>query len=85
MSKWLEFVERSRTSGPGSTAKTRTWAVQSKTTGAVLGYVQWFGRWRQYCFYPVVASVFNAGCLCDIKAFCEKAMADWRKERGHGS
>lgn len=48
---------------------TRTWVVTS-TSGSFLGHVQWFGRWRGYCFFPEPETVFNHGCMNDIATFC---------------
>jgi len=42
------------------------------STGSVLGNVKWFGRWRQYCFYPAPETIFSTGCLDDIKDFILK-------------
>jgi len=32
-----------------------------------LGTIAWFGRWREYCFYPQAEAVWSAGCLAEIK------------------
>jgi hypothetical protein len=39
--------------------------------GGVLGAIQWYGAWRQYCFFPdsSTAPVFNPDCLERIAAF----------------
>lgn len=47
-------------------AKTRRFVVQAMRTRAYLGDIRWFGRWRQYCFFPQAETVFNVGCLSDI-------------------
>lgn len=36
-----------------------------------LGEIRWYGPWRQYCFYPVHATIFNRGCLREIADRCE--------------
>jgi hypothetical protein len=52
--------------------KTSVYKVISKTQGATLGYIQWYGVWRQYCFYPTADTVFSEGCLYEITFFmCE--------------
>ena len=35
-----------------ASAKSRTMNVRNITTGALVGRIKWFGRWRQYAFYP---------------------------------
>ena len=65
--------------------KTRRWVIRDRHDG-VLGWVKWFGRWRQYCFYPTTDTVFNNGCLRNIIEFLEHANAEHRagKEAGRG-
>lgn len=66
--KWIDFHECvPRTPA----AKTKRWAVSAKE-GAGLGTVQWFGRWRQYTFFPAPATAFEPVCLRDIATFCEE-------------
>lgn len=56
--------------------KTSVWSCRNNKSGDELGEVKWWGRWRQYCFFPCWPShslpgeiVFNASCLDDIAAF----------------
>ncbi len=72
-SKYLQFVFWSRT------GKTEKYNIVSKAHGNVLGEVKWFGRWRQYCFFPANVTVFNPGCLQDIIAFIGELMAERKK------
>lgn len=72
--QWIEFVD----AGTSKSGVTRIWSVQSKSQGAILGYIQWFGRWRCYAFDPLAETVYNAGCLRDIARFCEQATAEHR-------
>ena len=65
--KYIEFIMT------GSKPKTAIWRCQSRRSGDVLGYVHWYGPWRQYCFFPAEESVFNDGCLLDIVDFLDKA------------
>ena len=37
-----------------------------------LGIVKWYGPWRQYCFFPGNNTIFNKGCMDDIKDFINK-------------
>lgn len=41
--------------------------VCSKRTGAALGQIRWYGPWRQFCFYPEPATIFNKGCMVEIQ------------------
>jgi len=51
--------------------KTSVWSCRNNASGEEIGRVQWYGPWRQYCFYPAWDSVFSMGCLDDIRNFIE--------------
>jgi hypothetical protein len=46
--------------------KTEIWGVFAKQSGLLLGRISWFGRWRQYAFFPERGTVFNPDCLVAI-------------------
>ena len=54
-------------------AKTSKWEVVSKS-GSNLGYIKWFARWRQYCFFPYEGTVFNRTCMKDVEEFISREM-----------
>lgn len=47
--------------------KTPIITVISKGGGYALGYIKWFGRWRQFCFFPRHHTIFNRQCMQDIQ------------------
>ena len=59
------------------TGKTKVFYVFAENN-AVLGEIRWFGRWRQYSFFPN-NSVFEKQCLQDIVDFL-KELAEERKK-----
>lgn len=61
MSKYLEFIEHEN-----PTAKTVIVLVKSKSQSALLGIIKWFGRWRQYAFFPQMDTTWNPECLDDV-------------------
>jgi hypothetical protein len=67
--KWIRFEEWRRI----PERKTQTWIVLSAASKEreELGAVKWFGRWRQYAFFPLQRTVFERQCLRDIADFCE--------------
>lgn len=73
-SQYLEFLK------VDETEKTQIWQVLSMHRGYVLGHIKWYGPWRQYCFYPTANTVFNVGCLLDIR-FKIKELMDERKKK----
>lgn len=72
--EFLNFKNEGAVS-PGSV--TSRFAVMSRHSGALLGYVKWFVQWRQYCFFPVDA-VFDKKCLREIAEFCETQTVEHR-------
>lgn len=53
--------------------------VVAKKRLEVLGEIKWFGRWRQYAFFPSALTVWNTECLDDIKA-CIDVLAKKRQK-----
>jgi hypothetical protein len=60
--------------------KTDRWRVHSTRSYDLLGRIKWFGRWRQYAFFPYQGCVFNRDCLTEIAAFTQQLM-DQRKTK----
>ena len=73
--KWLEFVEYPELKNK----KTKVYAVIHKDSGDDLGEIKWFGRWRQYCFFPDWVVLFSRSCLRDIADFIDQLMEDRKK------
>ena len=49
--------------------KTSVWNCYNTKSGDMLGVVKWHPSWRQYCFFPVVDTLFNVGCMNDVIHF----------------
>lgn len=82
----IEHIENRETeylifefSGESPSGKTLTYDVLSRRTEDLLGTIGWFGRWRQYAFFPKPDTVFNTGCLADIREFTADLMAARRQ------
>lgn len=71
MSRYLEFsiIERK--------GKTDIIGVWSRKSGEILGEIKWFGRWRQYSFFPRPETIFNVECLNNILKYI-KMLHSWR-------
>ncbi len=63
MSEYLELVHDTSPSG-----KTAVVGVFSARHGDKLGEIRWFGRWRQYAFYPAPDTIWNPACLAEVTA-----------------
>lgn len=59
--------------------RTPTYVVTNKHSGADLGTIQWYGPWRQFCFFPLAVTVWSNGCLDDVKDAISKAMDESRR------
>lgn len=76
MSKWIEFMPIENVG-----RLTKRFAVVSKDQQSTLGYVQWYGAWRCYAFFPSANCVFEKTCLKDITAFIENIMYERKLEK----
>jgi|GEM_PF-2288691 len=65
--KWIRFHECDLVN-----RKTKVWEVLALDGGHLLGFIQWFGRWRGYSFHPSGLTVFEKTCLRDIADFIEE-------------
>ena len=61
--------------------KTCYYTIHSKSSGGLLGRIQWYGAWRQFCFFPEPGSLWNAGCLADIQTFIDRLMRERKEAR----
>jgi len=47
----------------------------------LLGEIKWFGRWKQYSFFPESDTVWNRECLDDINRFISQLMLERQLKR----
>ena len=61
--------------------KTKKFDVISKSSEYILGYIDWYNPWRQYCFtvYPDGETVFNSTCLELITNFLKDINVEHKK------
>ena len=65
---------------PNLGKKTSKWECMNSKSKYTLGWVYWYGAWRQYVFEPWVSpstsiyegEIFNKGCLDDISDFLDQ-------------
>lgn len=85
--KRLRFVKQTSLADiiGGPQRKTRVWQVRNTAARVGLGYIRWFGAWRQYAFDPDDGLSFEKTCLRTIAEFCESKTrahyADAKKRR----
>jgi hypothetical protein len=59
--KYLDFFDLET-----KNRKTKHVAVINKHHQEIIGEIKWFGKWRQYCFFPYIDTVWNRDCLKSI-------------------
>ena len=60
--------------------RTQVWWCRNKN-GITLGYIEWFNRWRQYCFNSEDQIILAVSCLKDITNFIEQLMAERKTKK----
>ena len=61
--------------------KTAVYGCLNNNSGDVLGVVQWYPAWRQYCYFPAEPTVYSLGCLRDIGCFVEQLNTEHKAQR----
>jgi hypothetical protein len=69
--KYLAFVVAP------SKGKTKVVAIVNRHYDEVIGEIRWFGRWRQYCFFPYDGTVWNTDCMESV----QEVINQLKKER----
>lgn len=77
MSMYLNF-ELDREAS--ATRKTDVWRVYSYRSGDLLGTIKWFGRWRQYAFFPEPETIWNNDCLASVESFIVDLKREWKEK-----
>jgi hypothetical protein len=54
--------------------KTDRWSCVNNKDGKLLGIVEWYGPWWQYCFFPLHSIALSKGCMEDIGDFIRQLM-----------
>ena len=52
--------------------KTNVYSVKNKNSDDLIGFIKWYGAWRQYCFFSVNSIILSRGCMKDINDFIVK-------------
>jgi hypothetical protein len=71
--KWIRIDEIE------TTRKTRSFSVRTADHATLLGYINFYPRWRKYSFYPKAETLYETDCFRDIAEFCEKETVRWRE------
>lgn len=79
-----EYISFNEVDNPGK--KTSVWCCLNKRSETVLGYIRWYSAWRQYCYFPALATLYSQGCLKDIIDFINQLMEERKKNKDeHGN
>lgn len=63
LGKWLRAVESA------ARGDYRIETVSKSGSGQLLGYVEWYARWRTFQFVPAAGTGFTWDCLRDLSVF----------------
>jgi hypothetical protein len=77
VSDYIKFVKE----GQSPSGLTELWTVESKSSGDALGYISWYGPWRQYTFNPEPNTTYSHDCLLAISRFCYGLNQDQRSKK----
>lgn len=72
--EYLRFFE-----GVSASGRTKDIMIYSARRVELLGRIAWFGRWRQYAFYPMTATVWNHQCMWEVMEEVAKLNAGWQE------
>jgi hypothetical protein len=61
--------------GKSDSGKTLRFEVRHES-GAVLGWIYWFPRWRKYIYHPKPTTVYEETCLNEIAEFIKTKTAE---------
>jgi hypothetical protein len=61
------FFERLSITNPRS-----AWVCKNKISKYELGIVEYYKKWSQYIYSPLVPEIYSAGCLDDISEFIKQ-------------
>jgi len=53
--------------------KTPRYAILNNRSGNLLGIIEWYGPWRQFCFFPEAGTVWSNGCLAGVQDAIKRA------------
>lgn len=74
--QYLHFSERLSAS-----TKTKIVDISSTSSGVMLGQIKWWGRWRQYAFFPLSGTIWNPDCLAAVTDKIGELSMDRKLER----
>jgi hypothetical protein len=69
--------------GQSVSGKTQVWRIRANADDMmVLGQVRWYGRWRQYVFFPSGHTLWNPDCLDEVSTFVRASTVEHPKFPG---
>jgi len=68
--KYLVFIKEDRPENK----KTDTIIVSNIHHNLTIGYIKWYSKWRQYCFFPYGDTIWNIDCLEEINNLIKDLM-----------
>jgi len=63
---WIKALPRKKT------RKTIDYIIESRSSGGLLGYINFYPPWRQHVFSSLADSVWNETCLDEVSDFLKE-------------
>lgn len=82
VSKWIKFEEYEDSILTKPKWKTKIFCVRNRESDFILGWIKWYGPFRQYSFFPCSDTVFEKTCLQDITNFVKGLMEERKLLKG---
>ena len=60
---------------------TSEFVILTEDLRLTLGTIKWFGRWRQYAYFPNSDTVYEKQCLKDISSFLDELMQERSQQK----
>ena len=73
--RWIDIIDQPKV------GLTRRFEVKNSKSGALIGWIRWYGPFRGYAFLPCEGTVYEEDCLRDL-AECVEELTKEHKERG---
>jgi hypothetical protein len=62
-----KYMEATLDESVSAGRKTPIYTIHELKGAGILGAIAWYGPWRGYCFFPEFDTIFDSGCLQQIR------------------
>lgn len=62
--------------------KTKTYYLVNHRSGTSIATIEWYGAWRQFCFFPMENTVWSDGCMADVREIIRAVTIEYGQSKG---